>query len=120
MIFRHCRWNWGVRAKAGPYVNFCDQTSDIVASDTRPDFFSLSLRRFAKKDDAALVAEFGFVANYKLWPNLNFRASYDFMWIAGLALGPEQLDFELNAPLQITKDGSIYFHGLSLSAELIW
>lgn len=120
VIFRHCRWNWGVRAKAGPYVNFCDQTSDIVANDTRPDFFSLSLRRFAKKDDAALVAEFGFVANYKLRPNLNFRASYDFMWIAGLALAPEQLDFELNAPSQITKDGSIYFHGLSLSAELIW
>ena len=31
MIFRECRWSWGIRAKVGPYVNFADQTSDIAA-----------------------------------------------------------------------------------------
>ena len=120
MIFRHCRWDWGMRAKAGPHINFCDQTSDILTNDTRPGFFNLSTSRFAKKDEVALVAEFGFVGNYKLRPNLNVRAAYDFIWISGLALGSEQLDFAVDPPPRINDNGSIYFHGLSLSAELIW
>jgi len=119
MIFRRCKWNWGIKGKVGPYLNFSDQSSDIFISDFRvgPD---TSARRAATKDDAALVAEFGFTGNYKPRPNISLRASYDFMWITGLALGPDQLDFDVASPSRINDNGNIYYHGLSLTAELIW
>ncbi len=120
MIFRHCRWNWGLKGKVGPFINFSDQSSEISINDYRFSPSTSYRRLAATKDDVALVAEFGFVTNYKLRPNLNIRAAYDLMWITGLALAPDQLSFDANAPSTITRDGSIYYHGLSLTAELIW
>ena len=121
-MHRNCRWAWGVRAKAGPFINFSDQASH-VATDAGGDLEAtpqLNIRRYAKKDDAALLAEFGFVGTYNIRPNVMLRGAYDFMWVTGLALAPEQLQFETDPPARVNDNGRIFFHGLSLGLEMTW
>jgi len=119
LTFRRCRWNWGVEGKLGPYLNFADQISIIEASDTfNPG--NVSRRQSAHDCQAAMIAEVGFQTTYKFRPNLIGRASYDFMWVTGVALAPQQYTFVLNAPGQLNHGGDIFSHGVSLGLEWTW
>ena len=118
MTFRQCRWSWGIRSKLGGYVNFADQVSDISAGPAlAPDF----VRRLAySKHGAALIGEVGFEATYKFRPNLVGRAGYDFMWVSGLAIAPEQLQFNTDPVNRINTNGLAFFNGASLGLEWLW
>jgi len=126
MTFRQCRWSWGIRTKAGPYVNFADQASNINAGpvfqgkqEILPN--PLDNRRLAySRHVASLIGEVGFTASYKFRPNWMGRASYDFMWVTGLALAPEQLQFTINPVNRLNTNGTIFYHGPSLSLEWMW
>ena len=48
------------------------------------------------------------------------RAGYDFMWVTGLALAPEQLQLVLNPVNRINTNGLIFYQGVSLSLEWMW
>ena len=48
------------------------------------------------------------------------RASYDFMWITGVALAPEQLQFVANPVNRINTNGMIFAQGVSLGLEWLW
>jgi len=118
MTFRKCRWTWGIRAKLGPYINFSDQASTINSGVAlAPDY---SRRLAAAKHEASLIGETGFFASYKFQPNLVGRAGYDFMWVTGMTLAPEQLQFTTNPVNQINTNGNIFYHGVSLSMEWLW
>lgn len=119
LIFRQCRWSWGVRVKAGPYVNFASQISraQTVAAADPYAAVPLDFRTSADKDDAAFIGEVGLVGTYSINPSLMLRASYDFMWVAGLALAPEQILFQTNPPDTITVEGLGYYNGLTLGLE---
>lgn len=118
MTFRKCRWSWGIRSKLTPCLNLSDQVSQIHADmATQPDF---SRRLAETKHEAALLGEVGFTATYKFRPNLMGRASYDIIWVTGLALAPEQLQFNTNPVNQINTNGMICYQGLSLSLEWLW
>ena len=121
MMFRKCRWAWGVQAKAGPYVNFCNQSSTIDAAvldgTARPAYHQyLSASAYP----AALIGEAGFQATYKFKPNLTGRASYDVMWVSGVALAPEQLQFIANPTNHVGPSGTIFSQGVSLGLEWLW
>jgi len=125
--FRRCKWNWGLRAKVGPYVNFARNVKDINNDlGGLPDVLSAAVfnndRFTAQRQKVALIGEVGFEASYKFKPNLKGRAAYDFMWISGLALGGDQLTWELDPPANATinTNGSIYSHGITLSLEWCW
>jgi hypothetical protein len=118
MMFRECRWSWGIQAKVGPYVNFADQVSDIAAGPQGAPTFTNHLSD--ARHNAALIAELGFVATYKFRPNLVGRASYDFMWASGLALAPEQLQYSTTPVTQINTNGTVVFNGPSLGLEWLW
>jgi hypothetical protein len=117
MMFRQCRWAWGVRSKVGALINFSDQQSNIVSPDlTRTGAGQLS----GAKHEASLIGEVGFTATYKFRPNLMGRAGYDFMWVTGLALAAEQLQFEPVPVNTINTNGTIFYHGISLGLEWMW
>jgi hypothetical protein len=122
MTFRKCRWAWGVHAKAGPYINFCSQNTTIDASviggTPRPDFHRyLSASTYP----ASLIGEAGLQATYKFKPNLMGRAAYDFMWVSGLALAPEQLpQFVANPVNRVAPSGTVFSQGISLGLEWMW
>jgi hypothetical protein len=93
--------------------------------------------RYARSRDVAGVAELGMGFAYHLRHNLVARASYDLMWISGVALAPEQLVFAdsvtrtrgvreqgtpgaINSAARIESDGLIFMQSLSLGLELNW
>jgi hypothetical protein len=118
LTFRQCRWAWGVRAKAGPYVNFADQQSSIVAGPFGAPTYNVHLSD--SKHEASLIGETGFFATFKFRPNLMGRASYDFMWATGVALAPEQLQFISNPINYVNADGVLFCHGMTLGLEWQW
>jgi hypothetical protein len=118
MMFRQCRWEWGVRTKIGAYVNFSDQVSNISSGIAMaPDFVE---RLSASKHEASFIGELGFTTTYKFRPNLMGRASYDFMWVSGLALAPEQLQFTTAPTNRINTNGLAFFQGITLGLEWLW
>jgi hypothetical protein len=123
LMFRRCKWEWGVRAKVGPYVNFSRDVKNIVndpfGTPTQFDFNNVLEQRRQK---AALIGEVGFEASYKFKPNLTGRAAYDFMWCSGLTLAPEQLTWNLDptANATINTNGTLFSQGISLGLEWSW
>lgn len=121
MMFRQCRWAWGVRSKLGAFINFSDQQSNILAPGGMEGATGAFEHRLsAAKHEASLIGEVGFTATYKFRPNLMGRAGYDFMWVTGVAMAPEQLQF---VPLPVNKintNGTIFYHGISLGLEWMW
>lgn len=124
IMFRRCKWAWGVRAKVGPYVNFSRNVKEIVndpvGTPEQQYFFNNTFSQ--RRQKASLVGEVGFEATYKFKPNLKGRAAYDFMWITGLALAPEQLTWNLDPAGNntINTNGTIYAHGITLDLEWCW
>ena len=132
LIYRKCKWRYGFKAKAGPYVNFADQFSHITAPGfTVPKLYPddpdeedvvvqpVDERLRARKNAVSLLAEVGFVGEYRIRPNMNVRAAYDFMWVTGLALAPEQLQFRGFSDV-VNTNGHIFSHGMTLTAEWMW
>ena len=119
ITFRKCRWHWGIRAKLGPYINFSDQQSTVTSGVANaPSYYNRRLA--AAKHEASLLGETGFFASYRFRPNLIGRASYDFMWVTGMALAPEQFQFTTNTVNQVNTNGSIFYQGVSMSLEWLW
>jgi hypothetical protein len=122
LTFRRCKWSWGVRAKLGPYINFARDVQEIKNNALGDPFNSVFLdtRLTAKKQIISLIGEVGFEASYRFKPNLIGRAAYDFMWINGLALAPEQYQFTYTPMPTINTNGSLFSHGLTLALEWLW
>ena len=118
LTFRECRWAWGLRAKIGPYVNFADQESDIHADEVGGGDY---LRRVCdSRHSAAFIGEAGVEASYKFRPTLVGRISYDAMWVTGVAIAPEQMQFAVEPVNKINTNGLAFFQGLTLGLEWQW
>jgi hypothetical protein len=117
MTFRECRWSWGVSSRMGPFINFADQESWIASGPVGEQ----TLQRLADaKHVASLMGQVGFFATWKFRPNLVGRASYDFTWVTGLALAPEQIQFAENPVNHVNTNGTLFEQGISLSLEWLW
>jgi hypothetical protein len=121
------RWYWGVRGKLGGYVNFAEQFTVAQFNDIRapgpdaPGDPSIDIAprvEEASKASQAIFGEVGIMAAYHFTPNFSARASYDFMWLGGVALAPDQFTFTETARLAV--DGVIFYQGLSLGLEIVW
>lgn len=124
ITYRECRWTADVHGKVGPYLNAAQSKSSIVSSSLGVDPFATTDRGEqveANRDLCAVAGEFGFAGTYRFTPKLVGRASYDFMWIGGLAVAPEQFDFA-SARLtdNMTTNGAPFYHGLTVGLEYNW
>jgi hypothetical protein len=120
-------WHWGVRGKLGAFVNFAEQSSVLQVNDLRapgpgapgdPSIDNRNRVEEASKANGAFFGEMSLMAAYHFTPNFSARASYDFLWLAGTGLAPDQLTFSETARLDL--DGVIFYQGLSLGLEVIW
>lgn len=64
-------------------------------------------------------AEVGLFATYQLRPNLHFKAGYDFIFLTGVALASENMEFVNGFPM-LNPRGSIVMHGGSVGFETTW
>jgi hypothetical protein len=122
LIFRRCKWSWGVHSKVGPYIDFARSKQDITNSADGDPFSSITLDDHfnVTKQKVALIGEVGFEANYKFTPNMVGKVSYDFMWISGIALAPEQFQLTDTPGPRINTNGNIFAQGLTLGLEWNW
>jgi len=106
-------------------ANFAEQNSHVSTHAVGIDPFlnpatttDLASNLEAKMGVAALVGEVGLVGTYRFRPNVIFHAAWDFTWVSGLALAPEQFRFQIDPPNAINTNGTTVYQGLSVTVEI--
>jgi hypothetical protein len=118
---RHCygRWSWEGTGKAGIFGNAAEQHSAAIV-----DFPAFVVRpaRSSSEGDVAFVGDVNLSAIYRLTDVWGFRAGYNLIWIDGVALAPDQLDFTNTADSgkEINTDGGLFLHGVNVGFEARW
>lgn len=112
------RWGWEATGKAGLLAS--DKQQEQYVTDF--DDFDLRPLTTASDQDVAFVGELNLTGIYRLTETWNVRAGYNLMWIAGVALAPDQLDFsgEIGAGNQVASNGGVFLHGVNLGLEARW
>ena len=116
------RFSWSVTGRMGPYINFLRQRQNITFNDANDPFAVTTADRSRQENDerVAMVGQVSMVGRFRLLDHFNLRAGYDFMWVQGLALAPEQLDFTDSFAQQTNRNGILLYQGLSLGVEYTW
>ena len=120
-FYQHTNWTVGIRGKAGPYINWDEQKSQVLQVDTtlaQPVNFTRDERDSNR--GLAFVGEINLIGAIQLRPNLSLRGSYDFMWMNQLALAPNQVTFVVPNPPRVNDGGSLFFQGASVGLEFSW
>jgi hypothetical protein len=108
-------WSLGIRSKAGVYGNNARQSSEVQIID--PDFGNQSGANSGWSRTSAFIGDLGFVGNARLTERIYFRTSYDFLWVGGLALAPNQLQYTTHLAPTVRKNGHVLFQGISLGFD---
>lgn len=118
----YCKWTWSVRGKVGAAINWASQNSQIVVDDnTRIHAGSPPSSGVTNDEGTSLsfVGNLGFGLSYRINPALTFRAGWDWLWVTGLALAPEQIDFA-DGPAFINDGGDVTFSAVSFGLDARW
>jgi len=119
------RWGptlgWEAAGKAGIFANGAQQeqyVSDWASGGSYP----LRHLTSAASAQVAFVGELTLTGIYRLTDVWNLRAGYNLIWIAGVALAPDQLDFSYTptSGRQLDSTGTVFLHGVSGGLEARW
>jgi hypothetical protein len=116
------RFHWQVDAKAGLYGNAATH-SQVVVDFPNPDppFF---LREWCPRSrgGAAFIGELEFGLSYAITDNWSARAGYRMLWVEGVGLPANQLNFNdvASSEIGLSIAGGILMHGASVGLELHW
>jgi hypothetical protein len=118
------RLGWEATGKAGIFGNDAQQQQSVVDYpnfQVRPEL-PTPAPAGAAGGQVAFVGELNFTGIYRLTDVWNLRAGYNLIWIAGVALAPDQLDFSDDpaAGNQLSSNGSVFLHGVSCGLEARW
>ena len=113
------RFGWEATGKAGVFGYDAQQTQSVT------DFLDHPLRPTvsSRGSGVAFVGEVNLSALYRLTDVWGLRAGYSVMWIEGLALAPDQLDFAFaTSPSgnQLHHGGGMLLHGANVGLEASW
>ena len=117
--YRGC-WGWELTGKAGLFANDASQRQLIVDELGVNDFM---LRNASGNGSGtAFVGELGLSTLVRLSDSCGFRGGYNLLWVQGLALAPDQLDFTDTASsgTGLHRSGGSLLHGFSVGLELGW
>ncbi len=103
------RFDWNVAGKAGVYANLAQQQTLL-----RDDNNTVLLRDFTTRGgDVAFIGELSLNFIYHINDRVSMTAGYQGMWLEGVALAPEQLDFTTTATSgsRLNTNGGLFYHG---------
>jgi hypothetical protein len=111
-------FGWEATGKAGIFGNDAQQTQSV-------EDYLYTIRPLVSNGggQVAFVGEINISALCRLTDVWNLRAGYNAMWIEGLALAPDQLDFNFaTAPSgnQLHNGGGMFLHGANVGLEARW
>jgi hypothetical protein len=116
---RHCRGPWSVEGtgKIGLFGN------DANMNQTVTDFPDFVVRQTSSSDtDLALLGELNLSLIRQVSDHWYVRGGYNLIWIDGIALAPDQLDFSLSSTsgTTIDDDNTMFLHGVNVGLEARW
>jgi hypothetical protein len=119
---RRClgRWSLEGTGKAGLYGNDARQHSDALLDF--PNNFVVRPAVGGSTGQVAFATDFNLTAIYQINRTWGIRSGYNVMWLDGVALAPDQLDFT-NTPTSgtaIASDSTLFLHGVNLGLEARW
>lgn len=104
-------------AKAGVYGNAIGQRQVVE------DFGGFVLRDASSNASrTAFVGDLNLSASYAIGRRWAVRAGYNALWLTGLALATQQVDFSdtVNSGRGISSSGGLFLHGVNLGLECCW
>jgi hypothetical protein len=113
------RWSWEAIGKAGIFGNAAEQSAPAII-----DFLDVVRRptRSETGGSVAFVGEINLTGIYHFNEVWGLRAGYNLLWLEGVALAPDQLDFT-NTPdsgTDLDTSGGVFLHGVSVGLEARW
>lgn len=121
------RWRtklgWEATGKAGIFGNGAQQEQCVLDYPLgERDKFPLRPETSAAQGQVSFVGEVNLTGIYRLNDVWNLRGGYNLIWIAGVALAPDQLDFRGTLPAgdHLDSNGSVLLHGVSCGVEARW
>ena len=113
------RWSWEGASKAGIFGNAAEQHSDAIV-----DFPAFVVRpaRSESGGNVAFVGDLNLTAVYQINNVWGARLGYNLIWIEGVALAPDQLDFTntTTSGSDLSTDGGVLLHGINAGLEARW
>jgi hypothetical protein len=112
------RWRWEGTAKAGVFWNDAAQTQWII---DYPDFPARPTTGGGAAS-LAFVGELNLSAIYRLNDVWGLRTGYNLIWVQGVALAPDQLDFTYTpeSGSRLAHDAGFLLHGFNVGVEARW
>ncbi len=123
LIESHDFWHWGFRGNLGSLMNFADRRAEFESILDVPDgnVVREEITTYAQKkseDQLAFLIQVGFYGAVQLRPNLSLRGSYDFMYITGLAIAPDNARLMGGGDFPgLQTSGHALYHGASFGFE---
>jgi hypothetical protein len=117
------RWHrlgWDVTGKAGIFGNDVGQRQFVVEFDSNDIPLVLAGPTHRDGSRVSFVGELGLSLTYKVSDRLSLRGGYNVMWIEGIALAADQLDFDVLAGTwgtALRDSGGVFLHGASVGLE---
>lgn len=112
------RFEWDLTAKAGAFGNSVGQAQSVVNVDEPP-----TIRNTGHHGgDWAFVGDIGANASFYLCKNWCAMAGYNVMWVDGVALAPDQLDFTNNPSSGggLNRNGNVLYQGAHVGLGCRW
>ncbi|WP_425617569.1 BBP7 family outer membrane beta-barrel protein [Anatilimnocola sp. NA78] len=115
----HARWwQWELTGKAGVFGNNVNQKQTLGDDDNAIVVRNVSVQ----ETGGSFVGDFNISGHCQLNDIWRVRAGYNLLFVTGLALAPDQIDFT-NAPLSgtvVDRSGTVFLHGLNVGLEAVW
>ena len=113
------RFGWDATGFAGVFGNDAQQTQSVT------DFPNFPLRPTvsSSRGGVAFASGANLSGLYSLTNVWNLRAGYNVIWIEGLALAPNQLNFNFASAqggTQLHNGGGMLLHGVNVGLEARW
>lgn len=121
LTFDHDRWNVTLSTKHGFFVNDARATTSLTYTDPDNDP-TIRLNNYTTdlhENGVSYMATGAITGRYHLRPNISLRAGWEFMYVTGLALAPNQANFN-PALAQLGLTGDAFYHGVSAGTEFFW
>lgn len=113
----HDSWHWGFRSTLGTLVNFADRRSQIetlteVIEGGVPREVIEERAQLSQEEHLSFLGQIGLYSAVQLRPNLSVRVAYDFIYVTGLGIAPNNARLGDEFPGFHTTGDALY-HGAS-------
>ena len=115
------RWGWDATGTAGIFGNDAQQSQFV--QDFPHDPGSVLRNVSTSRSGVAFVGQGNVSGLYALTNVWNLRAGYNVIWVEGLALAPDQLNYNFataGTGTQLNNNGGIFLHGVNVGLEARW